>query len=77
MEIETVGISGVLPNGDVATSVNDNKDRIMMFTGDTVLATIFNIVNPLCQSVSIYCERLKCSSDNSDFLKIYNPLSDK
>ena len=77
MEIETVGISGVVPNGDVDTSVNDNKDRIMMFTGDTVLATIFNIVNPLCQSVNINCERLKCSSDNSDFLKIYNPLSDK
>jgi len=44
---------------------------------DDVLYQIFRILRPLCYSVSIVCERKVCTFDKSEFLRIYNPLSDK
>ena len=44
---------------------------------DDVLYQIFRILRPLCHSVNIVCERKVCNFDKSEFLRIYNPLSDK
>ena len=44
---------------------------------DNVLGQIDIILRPLCHSVNIVCERKVCNFDKSEFLRIYNPLSDK
>ena len=44
---------------------------------DDVLCQLFRILRPLCRSVNIVCERKVCNFDKSEFLRIYNPLSDK
>jgi len=52
----------------------DNDDDHSQFS---LLSKIFNILRPLCHSVNLICEMKRSSLNNSDFVKIYNPLSDK
>ena len=52
----------------------NNDDDNSQFS---LLSKIFNILRPLCHSVNLICEMKRSSLNNSDFVKIYNPLSDK
>ena len=44
---------------------------------DNIMIKVYNCLAPLCQNMNFCCDLLTSTLDNSDFLKIYNPQSDK
>ena len=57
-------------DSDGSVSSHNENDR-------NLLQKIHDILKPLCDTVQLTLEKKICSFDKSEFLKIYNPLSDQ
>ena len=55
-------------NSEMSTEYERDRD---------LLKKIEEIIKPLCDTVQLTLEKKICSFDKSEFLKIYNPLSDQ
>ena len=67
----------VIETSEIGAETEVVANEEIVTSSSSTIRQIFDIFQPLCDSVNLVSEYKTSSADNSDFIKIHNPKADK